>query len=241
MRLVPVLVTALILLCAPQARILAAGGPEHPPQYRAERPPSHRPAHRPGPPWPARMPAPPEAADFVETETEWVALGRLLFFDPFLSGNDNIAGATCHHPDLGTADAMSLSIGEGGHGLDAARRAGPDNLPRSRIPRHAPALWNLGAREFVTMFHDGCVAPDPTAAFGIRMPEGRSLERPVATPLAAQTMLPLLSAAEMAGHPGENPIADAVARDHVRGPGGAGTSSRGRSTRYRAIVPASTG
>ena len=167
------------------------------------------------------LPQAPTDADFIETDPKWVALGRDLFFDPALSGNDNIACATCHHPALGTADAMSLSIGEGGHGLGADRVVGHENVPKARIPRHAPVLWNLGAREFVTMFHDGRVTADASAPFGVRMPEGRALERPVPSPLAAQNILPLLSAEEMAGNPGENPVADAVAREKIRGAGGA--------------------
>ena len=35
-----------------------------------------------------------------------VELGRLLFFDKILSGNRNIACATCHHPKLGASDAL---------------------------------------------------------------------------------------------------------------------------------------
>lgn len=167
------------------------------------------------------LPHPVLPSDFHTFNADLVALGRQLFFDPVLSGNDNIACATCHHPALATADAMSLSIGEGGIGLGAARIGDPDNAPKQRIPRNAPALFNLGAREYVTMFHDGRVALDRTAMFGIRMPEGRTLEKPVETVLAAQALLPLLSADEMAGHPGENPVADAVANDRIHGPDGA--------------------
>jgi cytochrome c peroxidase len=57
--------------------------------------------------------------------------------------------------------------------------------------------------------------------YGIRMPDGRALERPVASPLAGQNILPILSHDEMAGHPGENPIADAVAAENIHGPEGA--------------------
>ena len=33
---------------------------------------------------------------FPATEIAWVTLGRDLFYDPILSGNQNIACATCH-------------------------------------------------------------------------------------------------------------------------------------------------
>lgn len=169
----------------------------------------------------ADLPNPVVPSDFVDLDTETVALGRKLFFDPILSGNNNIACSTCHHPALGTGDAMSLSIGEGGLGLGRLREVVNGNAPKARIPRNAPALFNLGAREFATMFHDGRVQLDRTAMYGIRMPDGRTLERPVVSALAAQNILPILSHDEMAGHPGENPIADAIAEENILGPTGA--------------------
>src|SRR4029453_15686492 len=35
---------------------------------------------------------------------ERVALGRLLYFDPILSGANDVSCSTCHHPDLGLTD-----------------------------------------------------------------------------------------------------------------------------------------
>ena len=167
------------------------------------------------------LPQPVTDDTFPTFDEDLVLLGRDLFFDPVLSGNKNIACATCHHPTLGTSDGMSLSIGEGGAGLGTKRRALAVNTPKERIPRNAPALFNLGAREFSVMFHDGRVALDRSAMYGIRMPEGRTLERPVLSALAAQNILPILSPDEMSGHPGENPVADAVAAGRIHGPTGA--------------------
>ncbi|RBI77245.1 cytochrome-c peroxidase [Roseovarius sp. TE539] len=157
-----------------------------------------------------------------------VLLGRDLFFDPVLSGNRNISCATCHHPDMGSGDAVSLGIGEGGQGLGSDRRPGLSNLPPARVPRHAPALFNLGARGFTTLFHDGRVQADDDARFNIRMPEGAMLERPLPSVLAAQALMPLVSADEMAGHPGENPVADAAAAGRIRGLDGAWQILAGR-------------
>ncbi|MEP5154904.1 cytochrome c peroxidase [Planktotalea sp.] len=168
-----------------------------------------------------QLPNPIVPSDFPKLDTETVALGRQLFFDPILSGNDNIACATCHHPALGTGDAMSLSIGEGGLGLGRLREVVNGNAPKARIPRNAPALFNLGAREFSVMFHDGRVQMDRDSMYGIAMPEGRTLERPMNSALAAQNILPILSHDEMAGHPGENPIADAIDAEQIHGPNGA--------------------
>lgn len=167
------------------------------------------------------LPAPVTDADFRQFPPEMVELGRGQFFDPILSGNKNIACATCHHPTLGSSDGMSLSVGEGGIGLGGARRVDANNAPNNRIPRNAPALFNLGACEFQVMFHDGRTAADRHAMFGIRMPAGRTLEKPVVSALAAQNVLPILSPDEMAGHPGENEVADAVAAERIMGDGGA--------------------
>jgi cytochrome c peroxidase len=67
---------------------------------------------------------------------ERVQLGRLLFFDPILSGANDISCATCHHPDLGFGDGRALSMGKGGHGIGAERAAG------AVVRRGAPTLWN---------------------------------------------------------------------------------------------------
>ena len=57
-------------------------------------------------------------------------LGRLLFWDPLLSGARDVACATCHHPDFAYADGRDLSLGVGAIGL------GPDRVDMShrRIP-----------------------------------------------------------------------------------------------------------
>ena len=59
----------------------------------------------------------PNAAPSPEnnpTTDEKVKLGKLLFWDPILSGNKDIACASCHHPDHGYAENLDLSIGVGG-------------------------------------------------------------------------------------------------------------------------------
>ena len=35
---------------------------------------------------------------------EKIELGRMLFFDPVLSGDNTVSCAHCHHPDLGFSD-----------------------------------------------------------------------------------------------------------------------------------------
>jgi cytochrome c peroxidase len=56
------------------------------------------------------------------TTPEKVELGRLLFWDPILSGTKDVACATCHHPDFGYAENLDVSIGAHGVGLGTSRR-----------------------------------------------------------------------------------------------------------------------
>ena len=60
------------------------------------------------------LPRPLADADFMAVNPAEARLGQLLFYDPILSGNQNISCAHCHHPDFGTSDGLSLGIGEGG-------------------------------------------------------------------------------------------------------------------------------
>ena len=62
-----------------------------------------------------------------------IDLGRFLFFDPVLSGDQSLSCASCHHPKLGFADGLKRSIGVNGQ----------ENL------RAAPSLWNMA---FLTHF-----------------------------------------------------------------------------------------
>src|SRR3954453_7311748 len=49
--------------------------------------------------------------------TDTIALGRMLFWDPILSGHKDVACATCHHPSFGYAENRDVSIGVHGVGL----------------------------------------------------------------------------------------------------------------------------
>lgn len=158
---------------------------------------------------------------FADPDFDRVELGHLLFYDPILSGNRNISCATCHHPDLGTSDALSLGIGEGGFGLGAERTFDPMNTPEQRIPRNAPGLWNLGATEFTTFFHDGRLEADPAHPNGFRTPLGTHMRPGFQSALAAQAMFPVLSPDEMAGHYSENEISKAVRLGLLTQQGGA--------------------
>ncbi len=169
----------------------------------------------------------PKAAtneDFFANGTpsaELVELGRMLFFDKVISGNRNISCATCHHPEHGTSDGVALSFGEGPTGLGPERQTGGqvENSVHGRVPRNSPALFNLGAKEFTTFFHDGRVQVDAEGNYesGFITPAKWKFPKGLDSALAAQAMFPPTSPIEMAGNQGENEVADARARKMLAG------------------------
>lgn len=95
-----------------------------------------------------------------------IELGKLLFFDPILSGNKDVACATCHHPEFGYAESLELSIGVNGNGLGGKRSFNsPNDIPfvkrnsqtvlntafngytksETIDPSKAPMFWDLRA------------------------------------------------------------------------------------------------
>ena len=176
---------------------------------------------------PENLPDPVLDADYHfegSPSAEKVALGRLLFFDKILSGNKNISCATCHHPSLASADGVALGLGEGASGLGPERKHGsaPNKMVHERLPRNAPGLFNLGAKEFDKLFHDGRVEVDTMGYYqgGFITPARWKLPNGLDNVLAAQALFPVTSPSEMAGQKGENPVADARSLNNVAGPGG---------------------
>ena len=75
------------------------------------------------------------------TTKEKIELGRMLFYDPILSGNKDVSCASCHHPEFGYAESLELPIGVNGKGFGSARHfVQPNDIPFSK--RNAPALVN---------------------------------------------------------------------------------------------------
>ena len=131
-----------------------------------------------------------------------VELGRSLFFDKILSGNRDIACATCHTPAAFAGDALSLPIGTGGTGVGVARVLGAG---RQFVPRNAPSLLNQGLGQFY-LFWDGRVNEE--GGIGrVKTPTGITLPGGLANLLAAQAMLPVLNRQEMRGVAGDLDVA----------------------------------
>ena len=167
---------------------------------------------------------PHPGANLREGDTPLARLGQALFFDPILSGDQNISCATCHHPSLAMTDARVLPIGAGGSELGPLRGfvndvtlspdAPPSRLQDSMmdpatgtvtihnpfigqfVPRNSPTVLN--AALLPVQFWDGRV-------------ESHALNQPVTTQdeavntfgmtdaLAAQALFPVTSQHEMAG------------------------------------------
>jgi cytochrome c peroxidase len=164
------------------------------------------------------LPEPLPEADFHAYDPKLAEIGRLLFYDPVLSGNRNISCGTCHHHDLASGDGLALGVGEGGLGLGLKRTTGEgaDRIEK-RVPRNASALFNLGAREIRVLFHDGRLSIDDIFGNGFNSPAEEYLPEGLKGLLAAQALFPLTSETEMAGNPEENKIAGAAYDriDHV--------------------------
>ncbi len=167
------------------------------------------------------LPRPLADADYVPVDPAEAKLGQLLFFDPILSGNRNISCATCHHPKFATGDGVSLGMGEGGIGLGPERKPDAGNMPEQRIPRNSPGLFNLGVKDLSVLFHDGRIEVDETRASGLRTPLEDEMVTGFANLLSAQTMFPVLSPDEMAGHYQENDVSKAVRQGRLTGAAGA--------------------
>lgn len=117
-------------------------------------------------------------------------LGRLLYWDPILSGTKDVACVSCHHPNLGYADGITLSQGVGGQGLGLNRSGG------EKTRRNAPTVLNTA---FNGINVNGVYNPITAPMFWDNRAE--SLEE--------QALLPMLSKEEMRG----NGITEAVIID----------------------------
>ncbi len=154
------------------------------------------------------LPQPSSIGDFRTFDRDRAELGRLLFYDRVLSGNYDTSCATCHHHDRASSDGAALAGTKSATGGRTHDSRYDESTPS---PLHAPALFNLGANEFRTLFHNGRVADHPDKPGEFQTPAGKLLPTGINHVVAAQSLFPLTDPGEMAGQPGENEIADAVA------------------------------
>lgn len=138
-------------------------------------------------------------------------LGKQLFFTKSLSGNDDVACASCHHPLLMGGDDLSLPIGIGatepdllgpGRKYDLSNKTHDIRADGSpNVPRHSPTTFNTGLYK-KTLFWDGRVSQREDG--GITSPDSLVFGEvsPYARPslLATQAQFPVVSREEMRGH-----------------------------------------
>jgi len=120
------------------------------------------------------------------TTAEKIELGRLLFYDPILSGNKDVACASCHHPEFGYAESLPLSIGVNGHGLGERRRFNAQNdIPFTK--RNSQTILNTA---FNGIDENGNYRPDDAPMFWDLRAKG----------LEEQALIPIKTLEEMRGH-----------------------------------------
>lgn len=136
---------------------------------------------------------------------ERIELGRLLFYDPILSGERDVSCGTCHHPQFAFADGRAHSAGVSGQGLGPSRVLSTSAITGQPIP--------VTARNSPTVFNAALAGSGSAAAStrGLLFWDGR------AEGLEAQATRPLLSRVEMRGDaiPGDEAQARSAALDTV--------------------------
>ncbi len=118
--------------------------------------------------------------------SEKIELGRLLFYDPILSGGKDVSCATCHHPEFMYAESLEISIGVNGTGLGEHRKFNtPNDIPFTK--RNAQSLLNTA---FNGIDVNGNYSPEKAPMFWDLRASG----------LEAQAQLPIKTFEEMRGH-----------------------------------------
>ena len=113
-------------------------------------------------------------------------LGKMLFWDPILSGDKDVACVSCHHPDFGYAEDLDISIGSNGVGLGSTRHFQTPNTI-GFVKRNAHTVLNTAFNGM-----DGKGDYDPANA-----PMFWDLRKKT---LELQSLEPIKSLEEMRGH-----------------------------------------
>lgn len=120
-------------------------------------------------------------------------LGRMLFFEPRLSGSNRIACATCHNPALSWGDGLPRAIGADGRALE----------------RRTPTLLNVAWSELLAW--DGRFdSLEAHALFALASPE--EMGQPLDSLSAELATLPEYRSGFESAFPGEGVTPDTVAR-----------------------------
>ncbi|GAB3256226.1 cytochrome c peroxidase [Larkinella harenae] len=120
------------------------------------------------------------------TNAKKVELGKYLFYDPILSGNRDVACATCHQAEFNYAEFLETSIGVNGTGSNSKRRfLTPNTIPF--VKRNSQSVLNTAFNGITNHGHY-----DPKRAPMFWDSRAKSLEE--------QALLPIKTLEEMRGH-----------------------------------------
>ena len=143
------------------------------------------------------LPRPVDENDYRTASSEMVKLGQMFFYDRVLSGTYRVSCATCHNPDRAGSNGFRTDSKPDEEGDELAINGLPLYEALKPSAKHAPALFNLGAKEFTALFGDGRVAQLPDGSF--LSPAGSELPDGLNDVLAAQALFPAVTGDELVG------------------------------------------
>ena len=151
------------------------------------------------------------------TSSPLFTLGKELFFSRSLSGNKDVACASCHHPYLAGGDKLSLPVGEAAyapellgpgrwHDWQSSGEPKADGAPN--VARHSQSTFNASLYNRA-MFYDGRVfvldneSKNSGEGQNHRTPDSNLWQADISAGndlLASQTRFPIVSNDEMLGY-----------------------------------------
>lgn len=174
----------------------------------------------------------PDTRSLPAIDSPMAQLGKALFFARSLSGDGDVACASCHHPLLAGGDGLSLPVGVQSRQpllLGPGRRLFPNSRldpvagDGPNVPRNSPTTFN-SALYNRAMFHDGrlFVLDAGLSANGagqaLKSPDSfQNLPDPDAIPnlMAAQARFPVTSLFEMKGYGPFMALSNATVRSAI--------------------------
>ena len=87
---------------------------------------------------------PNKGFEIPSVDSKEVKLGKLLFFSKALSGNKDVACASCHHPYLGGGDGLSLAVGTLAENEDVLGPGRKTTTGEFYVARNTPTIFNAG-------------------------------------------------------------------------------------------------
>ncbi|WP_046007227.1 cytochrome c peroxidase [Pseudoalteromonas rubra] len=146
---------------------------------------------------------PDNGFDLPGVDDPEVKLGKLLFFSKALSGDKQVACASCHHPYLGGGDGLSLPVGTLAQDPDVLGPGRKTTTGQFYVPRNSPSIFNAWVHKR-SLFRDarvefldwlnpeqGISTPD--------VPHGEADPNAGDSLLAAQARFPVVTPSEMQG------------------------------------------